>query len=245
MLLTGLDFETTNLLTPTTRPVQVACITVDTDTFHVVEAYETLIYRSDYEESSKEAFDTHKIPLEILQKRGKSPIEVFAIIAHTISNTDVICAHNGYGFDFPLLEQEFIRYGMTLPPKQRIDTKKDIKYPSKFRAFSLRHLAVDHGLIVDTTLLHGASYDVSLMLRILKNYDVNQVIVRANSPDIKVIALVPRELNHLVKEKQFRWEPESKTWWKSVKACDLPSFLESCKFPTKLEKTGNEIQGKS
>lgn len=237
MLLLGVDTETTGLGNEA-RIVQLAWAVADTTTWKIVESQECLVYGNDYPPVTAEAYGVHGLDADFLKKFSSKPFPAMWKFAVAFAGADCVVAHNGYQFDFPLLKLEWERCKIegSLDLGKCIDTKVDVKYPEKMRSHSLRHLALDHGIIVDPKRLHSALYDVTLMLDVLSHYDINEVIERSKSPIIKVIAEVPRDQNHLLKEQRFRWNADKREWWRECREVDLEDFLKKCKFKTRLEK---------
>ena len=233
MLLAGIDHETTGLL-PGARTLEVAVVLWDTIHARPVEMYSSLINGHDYPIITAEAESVHGIKHELIQKHGKHPHSVFKEVVRLVKCADHLCAHNGHGFDFPLLKSELHRLGIELPTLNYIDTQVDVSYPKGCTSRRLQHLAADHGVRVRKS--HSALDDVLTMLDVLSFYDINEVVERSKSPMVKVIAEIPREKNALVKKRRFMWDPEKRQWWKSVREFDLQNFLDDCPFKVTIEK---------
>lgn len=233
MILAGIDFETTGLL-PGGRAIEVAVVLYDTVFSRVIEQYAALINGHDYPVITAEAEAVHGISHELTQKHGRHPHSVFKEVVRLISQSEYLVAHNGHGFDFPLLELELRRHRIEHPKVSYVDTQVDVAYPVKCTSRRLQHLAVDHG--VRMRKAHSALDDVLTMLDVLSFYNISEIIERAKSPLVKVIAEISREKNDLVKKRRFMWDPDKRQWHKSVKEYDLQEFLSDCPFKTVLEK---------
>lgn len=233
MLLAGLDFETTGLL-PAGRAIEVGVALFDPMHKKVVETYSCMVYGHDYPIVLEEAIRVHGITHEMLQKHGRHPHAVFKEVVRLISLSEYLVAHNGTGFDFPLLEMELKRARIEHPKVSYVDTQVDVAYPQGTSSRRLQHLAVDHGIRLRKP--HSALDDVLTMFDILSLYDISEVIERSKSPLVKVVAEIPREKNELVKKRRFMWDPEKRQWWKSVRQFDVDALISDCPFPVKISE---------
>lgn len=158
-LIASLDIETTGLLDPAHR---------------IVEVYIGLIRGTEeiwsYEQRidpgrsiDKEAQAVHHISYSDLL--GQPTWDTVApVVFKILSKADAFLWHNGDYFDGPFLHQELSRVGLHLPPKPSIDTMiggvwatPDGKKPR------LQELCFALGIDYDPALAHAAAYDVHQM----------------------------------------------------------------------------------
>lgn len=160
-LFAGIDIETTGLLTPDHRIIEVY-IGLWTDAGRL--AFEWT-QRIDPERSiDKEAQRTHKIAATDLMGQPKwGPVA--PNIVKILSKASDYVWHNGEDFDGPFLSQELKRVGLELPKRPGIDTMKqglwatpDGKRPN------LGELCFACGVPYDPTAAHAADYDVKVMM---------------------------------------------------------------------------------
>jgi hypothetical protein len=74
---------------------------------------------------------------------------------------------------------------------------------------------------------HEAGADVGAMLRLMAKFPFEVVLERAKSPVVIVQSLQGRSENDKVKKHKFRWNPDKKVWWKSVKQLDLDALAKA------------------
>ena len=119
---------------------------------------------------------------------------------------DAVVAHNGHEFDYPLLERWAKKHGLELPDKLRIDTMCDIELPPK-TIKKLIYMAADHGFL--NPFPHRALFDVMTMMRIMNEYDLNEILETAKSPTLVVEALVTFAQKDLAKTRGFHAQYEN------------------------------------
>lgn len=127
-----------------------------------------------------------------------------------------VVAHNGNYFDKPFVDKALSRHSLSLNLPW-IDTMFDV--PFNCGTKQLTYLAAEHGFL--NPFAHRALFDVLTMLKVCSNYDWQEIVSRARSPQIKVIAKVSKEDRQLAKDKGFRWDPKNYVWFKEMKECDL------------------------
>jgi DNA polymerase-3 subunit epsilon len=86
-------------------------------------------------------------------------------LAQECDTCDVIVAHNGIGFDFPFLIQEWDRCGHDLPDFTPYDTMLEGRWSTPYgKVPSLQELCFACGITYDPSLAHRADYDVGVMM---------------------------------------------------------------------------------
>jgi len=156
----GIDLETTGLLQPDHRIIEVY-IGLWRGDKRIFEFNQ----RIDPQRSiSADALRVHGI--DIGQLQGKPTWdEVAPNVVKVLSKADIFVWQNGDEFDGPFLEMELKRVGLSLPKKPAIDTMKhgvwatpDGKKPN------LGELCFACGIEYDPTKAHAADYDVEVMM---------------------------------------------------------------------------------
>lgn len=179
---------------------------------------------------SKEINDLTYISNEMLIAHGVDPAVAFVAFLLATYHIDFFVAHNGRNFDMPFLLGKLALY----VPEHRetcpshpvydktkwIDSKEDIEHKS--RSTHLNYLAADLGFL--NPFPHAAIFDVATMLRIVDNYDIDEIIARSKLPWVILRAVVSFDQKDLAKAQRFRWEDVgdgrkfTKCWVKQVKA---------------------------
>ena len=117
-----------------------------------------------------------------------------------------------------------------------LDTSVDIKYPPYIKTRNLRHLASEHNFL--NPFSHRAVFDVLTMLNVASNYRIEDIIARSLEPTVYVQAQVSYAENQKAKDFQFRWNPEKKLWWKSMKQSDYEEERDKYEFKPLLFDPG-------
>lgn len=156
----GFDIETTGLNVPEHRIIEIH--------FEFRKNYKSVFQwtqRLDPRRSiSEDAYRVHGINLGALA--GKPTWEDMAKTIHgLISRADVMVGHNGEDFDWPFLEREFKRVGLSIPSKPLFDTMKEGRWATPDgKNPSLGELCWATGIEYDVSAAHAADYDVRVML---------------------------------------------------------------------------------
>jgi len=163
MLLAGIDIETTGLLTPDHRIIEIYIGLWRDD--KKIWQYEQ---RIDPERAmSAEAQRVHGISIHDLFGEPKWN-EVAPTIQGILKKADVYVAHNGQEFDMPFIAKELERVGLQMPEKPILDTMLHaIWATSDGKKPKLSELAFACGVDYDPALAHAASYDVEVMMACL------------------------------------------------------------------------------
>lgn len=242
MKVLGLDLETTGLDFEKDRIIEIALVLYDTKMKVPLRVYSEFINEPDRPKIDKSKvaaditdamLDEHGMKLE----PGFIPI-FFDLFTNLFKDIKYIVAHNGNQFDKIMLRNFFDRYSKEFPNIPWIDTRTDIVYPKHCTSRNLTYLAGYHGFV--NPFPHRALFDTMTMLRILSEYDIDEVIERKESPIVTLRANVSYVNKELVKKKGFMWDPDSKIWYKDVKECDVTDeWLDGLDFGVKV----NTIRG--
>jgi len=138
---------------------------------------------------------------------------------------DAWIGHNVLRFDKQMLEAWAAREGRTIPSKLWIDTMTDLP---GVEGKKLTYLAADHGLI--NPFPHSALADCQTVVKIVENYNIEEVVKRASSTVVILQAHHDRNENEKAKGAKFRWHPDRKIWWKAVKDIDMQEFTKTLPF---------------
>jgi len=163
MLLAGIDIETTGLLTPDHRIIEIyiGLWRDDKKIWH----YEQRI--NPERAISVEAQRVHGISIHDLFGEPKWD-EIASIVQGILKKADVCVAHNGQEFDMPFIAKELECVGLQMPERPILDTMLHaIWATSDGKKPKLSELAFACGVDYDPALAHAASYDVGIMMACL------------------------------------------------------------------------------
>lgn len=189
MKILGCDFESQDDDARTTNVTEVGASLVEDGRYlHQISA---LCYLPEYPPQTEFIVELTGITDEMLKTTGMIPKLVFEkLLFPLVEEAEYVFAHNK-SFDETVYNATSERYGLTPPKRPWICTVTEIDYPRKYTCKKLSHLAFDHGLVFDPSLLHRSLDDVKLMLQLLALYKLEDIIAYANEPWIYIQALFP------------------------------------------------------
>lgn len=199
-----LDTETTSLEPPPIgKTIEVAVMLFDVKHAQPVASFASLI-----KGDSNEAEATNGIPVAMLPE-AREPDRVWSAARWIIEPAEAIVAHHA---DF---DRQFVPdFGRPF-----ICSENDIQWPGRSRGGSLAHLALSLGLGVASA--HRAAVDVDTIARILtrlaeKGHALEPILLHAMRPKVMCHSLAPFEQKDVVKNAGFRWDGDSKVWWRRM-----------------------------
>lgn len=228
MIVIGIDLETTGFDHTQDEIIEVGAVLWDTEAKIPLRIVSELVHAE--REITKEITGVTGITRQMIDEYGVPPDEARSRVYSLIYETPVMVAHNGKEFD-----EKFFRAwwpGGCGIFTEWIDTRTDIVYPERISTRSLTCLAAEHGFL--NPFKHRAVFDVLTMLRVLSEYDIEAVLVRAREPIVYVTAIVSFVDKDKAKERGFMWHPTRRIWWKSMKRCDYLPEASTYNFPTAL-----------
>jgi DNA polymerase-3 subunit epsilon len=232
--LLGLDFETTGLDFEKDRITEIGAVLWDCEASAPVVIYNVLVKHEDAPPITEEITGLTGITQTMLDEFGDRPVVAFGELNKLIGKAGAIVAHNGSGFDKPMLEAQMKRYAQLgekdpefFAPlrsieknfewtKPWVDTCIDIDFPAHITTRKLTHLAAEHGFL--NPFSHRAAFDVLTMLKVLALYPLQPVLESAALPMKTLIARVSYDDRDKAKSRGYRWRGESKTWVRHMKA---------------------------
>lgn len=166
MILAGLDIETSGILKPEHRIIELCLQKWDFNP----STFEAKLIRTDTWRIHPEraidaaAYAVHKISLDDLAGRpnwlNSSPY-----ILDAMKGVDLFVAHNGEGFDMPFIEQECVRNGIKFPKVKCFDTMLGGRWATAWgKAPNLQELCWACDVEYDPEKSHAAEYDVRVMM---------------------------------------------------------------------------------
>lgn len=164
----GYDIETTGLLSPEHRIIEVAVMKYEVDMAQpelnrLISSYTQRI--NPKRSIDPKAFATHKISLEMLEHE---PVweDVAPTLCKKLNECQIVVGHNQIEFDLPFTLQELDRIGHPHPDFHPFDTMLDGRWATPFgKAPNLGELCFAAGIPYDPSVAHAASYDVDVMMK--------------------------------------------------------------------------------
>lgn len=235
MLLLGLDFETTGLDFAKDRIIEVGAVLWDTTRGVPVRMLSELVSHPDSDECpevSEEITRITGITQADLDQFSVPWMEARRALNGMALAADAVVAHNGTGFDQPMLCAHLDRLEHSQAPHLEIwrgpwiDTCTDVDYPPAITTRKLTHLAAEHGFL--NPFPHRAVSDVLTMLKVLSHYDIGPVLESSRQPSFTVRAMVSYDDREKAKARGYRWDGGKKVWTKIVKGHRLNDEIEAC-----------------
>jgi len=140
----------------------------------------------------------------------------WAWLRNMLNSADYIICHNA-GFDRGFLETALEKSGNPATDDviwacsmKQVDWIEFCR-PSK----ALEVLCAWSGFFYDS---HRAHVDIDALLHLLREESkMEELISNASTADYRVFAMnSPREMNHLLKRRWYRWDPNVNMWWKNT-----------------------------
>jgi len=248
MRVLGIDLETTGVDFEKDRIIEIGLVLWDTDLKIPLRMSSQLI-----DEPGHPKIDSDNVPAlitdEMVKEFGISMNDsrkvdlLFDFIIGLCKEARYIVAQNGNKFDKIMLKKFFDRYSKDFPDILWLDTRTDIEYPVHCHSKNLIYLAAFHGFV--NPFPHRALFDIMTMLKLLDNYDIDEIIERMESPEVTLRACVTFDTKELAKAEGFSWSefPDcpyrgSKIWYKIIKECDVTDeWIDSLEFKVKMIET--------
>ncbi len=232
MIICALDCETTGLDKTKDRVTELGAVFFNSEDWTTISVFQSLVWDESYPPQTAEIVKITGITQDMLNKGGKTPESVWGLFKNIFSvhKVDAIIAHNA-PFDKGFIEEELKRQELAPLTAPWVCSIKDIKH-TVGQCRKLSHLALDYGIPVDPRILHRASDDVDLLIKMLKEavQDFPTLIKRAGLKDVTIRALVPSPFGMgsdggIGKDKAkacgFNWDGARKFWVKTVKEDEL------------------------
>lgn len=158
-----------------------------------------------------------------LEEFGLPEREGFARLFELMDKVEVVVAHNGNIFDKRFYKSwcdKWLSDAVELKELPWIDTLHDIDYPEHCASRKLGYLGADHGFL--NPFSHRAVFDVLTMMKVLDNYNIEEVVASSKEPKVLVEAIVSFQDKDLAKAKGFKWEKQR--WVKTMKVSQTEQF---------------------
>nr|BFD33625.1 3'-5' exonuclease [Pigmentibacter ruber] len=231
-----LDTETTGLDKRSHSIVEVAAISVDLRYKKIESQRAGLIYAVTNLDSENLTGITQEM-LDGVKNATDDPFDTIKLMANYC---DCIVAHNAE-FDKGFVEARgIILKGRNNLPLEWICSYRDLEYDLPTINKKLGTLAEAYS--VNSGGAHRALADVTMLAQVLfKLPNIEEQIIRAienkKKPEIKIISLAHYDRKDDVKRAGFRWDPQNRIWWKSIRAAnenELRNIIDILGFDVKI-----------
>lgn len=235
MLLLGVDVETTGLDMATLSVTELGAVLYDTEYGMPVDIQADLIIDSNLQlPLDPKVEKLTGIKTSMLEKYGRPAADVIPRFCDLYKRADFVVAHNGNRFDREVIKNFSFRNVslerlklMMGPPKHWIDTLTDLPYDELITTRKLEDLTGRHGFL--NPFPHRAFSDVLSMLKILSQYNLEEVIAISKSVTKRFVADVPFHQKDLAKDAGFKWDGAGRVWFFEMKEY----FLDKEKYEKK------------
>jgi DNA polymerase III alpha subunit (gram-positive type) len=215
------DIETTTADIETAAIIEIACCLWSVEHRCVLSAYSTLV-----QSETNPAEHVNGISPGVLSfGHASSADRAFASVGHFVAKTDVIAAHNGDGFDRPVLERHACPWTTTKP---WLDTM-DLDWPRASSSRALIQVAAAHHVPIGK--VHRAMSDVMLVASLLERAaelgDIEAMIAKGLRPKATYEVAekgFSEERNKKSKDAGFRFDAPTKTWRRRMAKDDASSL---------------------
>lgn len=163
-LICGFDLETTGLLEPEHRIIEIAAILYDSVTEE--PRFKWIQRVNPQRPIDPKAQAVHHIAFEDVAHCPTFE-EVAEKLVKVLKKSSIVVAHNGAGFDLPFVVKELQRVGQPVPSHfELVDTMLDGRWATPLGKYpNLGELCFACRVPYDPTLAHGAEYDVDVMMK--------------------------------------------------------------------------------
>ena len=220
MYLLGIDLETTGIDPSSSDIIEIGYMIWDTNLSCPVK-FGCYLIKINYPLSS-EIKQLTGISDNHLDKFGVELKQAMVSLADLAQQCDFLVGHNAIEFDRKYLSNACKKYSINFPQKYWIDTITDVPYPQSIKTRKLNYLAVEHKISV--ILSHRAVFDIWTTMQILKEYDIKEIVERAKTGFIKLIAKVSYEERAKASTQGFKWDVKNKMWFKILRAFDTKNI---------------------
>lgn len=226
MLWLGIDFETTGLDTKNDRITEVGAVLWDPFEKKPLKIFHEFVKVDG--PLTPEITQLTGLTSEMLDKYGKSFKQVAENMSEMFQHCTHVIAHNGSGFDRPLLQAECVRHEVGGWDRPWIDSSMDVPFPPSITVRKLTYLAAEHGFV--NPFAHRAVFDVLTMLTVVSKYDPLEVVRWSESPAVTIRAKVEYADRQKASSRGYRWDAERKWWLKNIKQFQLEKEQQEAMF---------------
>lgn len=229
MFVLGLDLETTGLDPQTDEIIEIGAVIWDTERKLPLKIYSELVLAS--KSLPPEITQITGIAEQDLIEWGISLQEAMFNLESLARSCSHIVAHNGKEFDQIFIQRALQRYPEIEFDLPWIDTLTDLPFPQHLKTRKLSYLAAEHGFL--NPFAHRSLFDVLTMMKVFSQYSTEEIMAFSQSPMLRIVAQVSFEDREKAKSCGFRWDPNRKQWFTSLREIQFSSI--EFPFPTTCE----------
>lgn len=230
MRILAIDTETTGVDILTDRIIEVGAVLYDTEEKAPLSVFSAFVRPINADGSAALELDKYVSPTGIkgewLGEFGRS----FGYAADALAGLirrhkpEAVVGHNIVGFDLPIIHQELAREEASLPELKDLhvlDTRHDLPFSNEPSSRKLIHLSAEYGKFINP-FEHRAVFDCMACLKLLEQFDFNEVLELSKIPWTVIQALVSYDDRQKAKDLRFSWERAGdytypKMWVKQVR----------------------------
>lgn len=166
MIVLAVDTETTGIDTNTANILEIAAVRyqVEDCVWTHIDQYHAYVFQENYLPLPEDALKVNGLTEKLLREKGISFADAFLGFNTFAHGSEYVIAHNE-PYDKGVLKSQMVRHNLagTLFNHKWICSLNDVEEFVGRKCRKLSHLAVDFGLTVDGSKLHGAIFDVLLL----------------------------------------------------------------------------------
>jgi DNA polymerase III alpha subunit (gram-positive type) len=232
MILASFDVETTGLNLNEDRIIEIGLVLYSTGRNKILESTGILV-QSDNISVSDEITGLTGITQDAVDKFGYTQWDGVEAFNDYAAEADAVVGHNITWFDLPIIRNTAKREGLDLVPiKLVIDTMTDLP---NTKGEQLITMCAKQGWV--NPHQHSAEDDAKAVIKLMSEYDIDEVAQRAMSPLVVIRSHQDMSNNSKASKLGFRWKPHlNKRWLKAIKECDLEQEKQKAPFSITLEK---------
>ena len=220
MYLLGIDLETTGIDPSSSNIIEIGYMVWDTNLSCPV-TFGTYLIKNN-RPLPEEIKKLTGINDDYLIRFGIDLDQALVSLADLAKDCDFFIDHNAIEFDRKYLIKACKKYSVTFPKKYWIDTMIDLPYPYSIRTRKLDYLATEHKIPI--IISHRAVFDLLITMQILEKYDIKEIIEKAKTGFIKLIAKISYEERAKASMKGFKWDSQNKVWFKILRCYDAKNI---------------------
>ena len=224
MIIVPFDFETTGTDRDNDRVIEVGASIYSTGHKRYFESVGMLVNPLGVA-VTEEITNITGIQQSAVDRYSYNDLDALVTLVEFIDQADAVLGHNVRSFDWPILERWAKRHEVALPNVLIVDTFEDIP---GVEPESLITMCAKAGFVYDA---HSALADSQASMRLAMYHGIDEIVKRASVPQVAVRSHAPRTTDNAENKKyKFRWNPEHKIWWKSVKETDVQALANKVPF---------------
>jgi DNA polymerase III alpha subunit (gram-positive type) len=227
MILAAVDIESTGLDKQNDRIIEMGLVLYSTGQNKILESTGFLV-NSDGVKISDEITGLTGVTQGAVDRFGYPQQDAIETFNAYVEQADAVIGHNILWFDLPMIRNTAKRLGINLvPTKLEIDSMTDL--PGT-KGEQLVTMCAKAGFLNPNA--HSAEDDAKAVVKLVSNYNIEEVAARAASPTLVILSQQGRSQaeNKAARKAGFRWNPDFRVWWNAVKEMDVQALAAKVPF---------------